>query len=446
MIYIKNSNLANLICICSLLALGLLISTSLASCLDLSASIGNSDGGSSLRIAYGAETIDSIEQEIMANADQGTISNEFSGTGSLPYGSLSKSDTRGNFVQVYRSISGKPGVTKWSYEWRTFSLLSSTDGYGVGAQLWLNAKNAYAIKCGSSSSSNAGGNVVAETKIVSSPDPISSIVNYYASSTAFPSQSAAYQSLSSAKGESIQILSKASDAGRSASAEINCNTESSLGSSSLDNSSSTATKTKDSAIAKLKFNSASGLKVCASLSASNPSKDKAQATADRCQDNKGIVTFSSFCGSSEYTNSYARADISSLKANLPVGGKMSVCMTASTTTYAGILCKCSVSTSFCGKANLLKFPYDTANWKSYSFASKSGGLVKAQQSGYGQSYQYTSGGTVRNSCFIFNAEASKSGYKNVKKEAIVYNKATKMYSYAEVRLTGAPDAAQGNLK
>jgi hypothetical protein len=416
-----------------------------ASCLDLLASTGNSDCDSSLQIAYGAETIDAIDQKIDVNANQGTISNHLSGTGSLPYSSLSKSDASGNFAQVYRSISGKPGVTKWSYDWRTFSLFSSSLGYGVGAQLWLNANNAYAISCGSSSSSKVGGSVAAETKIVSSPDTISSIVNYYAASTAFSRESTAYQSVSAAKGESIQIVSKASDTGGMASAGINCNTDSSIGSSTLGSSSSSAIRTKTSATAKLKFNSASGLSVCAYLSASNPARDEARASANRCQDDKGIVTFSSFSGSSEYTNSYARADIYCLKANLPVGGKMSICMAASTYPSSGLAGRCSVSTSFGGKAYLYKYPYDTANWKSYSFASKSNGLIKAQQSAYGQSYQYKSGGIVRNSGFTFDTEASKSGYATARKGKVVYNKAAKTYSYAQVSLAGAPYVSQGYL-
>jgi hypothetical protein len=415
------------------------------SCLDLSASIGNSDSGSSLQVAYGAETVDSIYQEIEMDANKGTISNQFSGSGSLPYSSLGKSDARGNFVRVYRSISGKPGVTKWSYEWKTFSLVSSSAGYGVGAQLWLNANNAYAISCGSSSSSNRAGNAVADTKIVSSLGPTSSITNYYASSTAFSGECDVYQCVSAARGESIQVVSKAYDTGGSAIAAILCNTDSSIGSSSLDNSCSSAIKTKTGAKAKLKFNSASGLSLNSYLSASNPSGDEAHGNLNRYQTDKNIATFSSFCGSSEYTNSYARTDISNLKVNLPVGSVMSVCIASSTTLSAGLVGKCSVSTSFVGKTNLYKYPYSKSDWKSYSFASKSSGLIRAQQSSYGKSSQYKSGQSIRNSYFAFNSEASKSGYATAGKKVVAYNKAAKMYSCAQVTISGAPYVSHGCL-
>jgi hypothetical protein len=132
-----------------------------------------------------------------------------------------------------------------------------------------------------------------------------------------------------------------------------------------------------------------------------------------------------------------------LKANLPVGGKMSISMAASTYPSAGLVGKCTVSTSFGGKACLYKYPYDSTKWNSYSFASKSGGVIKAQQSAYGQSYQYASGGVARNSGFTFIAEASKSGCTSARKEAVANNKATKMRSYAQVRLSGAPYVTQG---
>ncbi|MDD4093878.1 MAG: hypothetical protein PHF94_04615 [Methanothrix sp.] len=443
MIYIKHMSLRCLICTYSLLTLSLLMNSYPVSCLELSASTGSCEGSSSLQIGYGAETIDAIDQKIDLDAGQRTISNNLCGTGSLPYSSMSKADARGNYVKVYRSISGKPGVTKWEYEWKTFALYSSSDGYGVGAQLWLDANNAYTISCGSSSSRKVGGGTASETTITSSPDPLSSIVNYYVASTAFANEAKTYQSASAAKGESIQIVSRASDTGGSASAGINCNTDSSIGSSSISNFCSSGTRTKTSATANLKFSSASGLGVSAYLSASNPTRDEARGTANRCQDDKGIVTFSSFCGSSQYTNSYARADIYSLKANLPVGGKMSINMAASTYPSAGLVGKCTVSTSFGGKACLYKYPYDSTKWNSYSFASKSGGVIKAQQSAYGQSYQYASGGVARNSGFTFIAEASKSGYTSARKEAVANNKATKMRSYAQVRLSGAPYVTQG---
>ena len=110
MIYIKHMSLRCLICTYSLLTLSLVMNSYPVSCLELSASTGSCEGSSSLQIGYGAETIDAIDQKIDLDAGQRTISNNLCGTGSLPYSSMSKADARGNYVKVYRSISGKPVV------------------------------------------------------------------------------------------------------------------------------------------------------------------------------------------------------------------------------------------------------------------------------------------------------------------------------------------------
>jgi hypothetical protein len=126
-------------------ALIFLIGISATSGLQLTVSTGNNDDSSAIGMVYGAKIIDRIDQKIGVNANEGVLSNHVSGTGSLPYSSISSSDTMGNKAGVYRSIYGKAGVTSWDYEWNTYTPLSSSAGNGKGAQLWLNAYKAYTI-------------------------------------------------------------------------------------------------------------------------------------------------------------------------------------------------------------------------------------------------------------------------------------------------------------
>ncbi|HWQ20799.1 MAG TPA: hypothetical protein VN455_13540 [Methanotrichaceae archaeon] len=136
--------------------LACLILASLASGMELSATIDGSSGSSSTSILYGSTIDDYNYEQIQLNPDDCTLSNTFSGSGSLPYSSISKSDTKGNFVTAYRSISGKPGVTGWNYDWSTYLPYSSTAGYGVGAGLTLNVANAYSFNGGSYGSNKEG--------------------------------------------------------------------------------------------------------------------------------------------------------------------------------------------------------------------------------------------------------------------------------------------------
>ncbi|MFA6372663.1 MAG: hypothetical protein WCW68_08560 [Methanothrix sp.] len=139
-----------------LLTFIVLISVSLSCGLKLSASTGSNDGSSNLGMVYGAKTIDTIDQKIKLNADDGTLSNHISGKGSLPYSSINKRDSKGNSATAYRSIYGKSGYTSWNYDWYTYKPYSNTAGYGVGAWLNLNVANAYSFTGGSYGSNKEG--------------------------------------------------------------------------------------------------------------------------------------------------------------------------------------------------------------------------------------------------------------------------------------------------
>ncbi len=139
-----------------LLALFFLISVSLTSGLELSASTGGNDGSSSTHVVYGSTVDDYANEHIGLSPADGTLSNTFSGSGSLPYGSISKSDVKGNSATAYRSVSGKSGVTSWNYDWNTYVPYSSTAGNGVGTWLKFNVANAYSLSGGSYGSNLEG--------------------------------------------------------------------------------------------------------------------------------------------------------------------------------------------------------------------------------------------------------------------------------------------------
>jgi hypothetical protein len=177
-----------------------LISVSLVSGLSLTASVEGNGVSSSTHTVYGATIDDFANQHIGLNPEEGTLSNAFSGSGSLPYNSLSISDTKGNYAEVHRSVSGEPGVTRWTYDWNTYMPHSSNAGYGVGARLWLTASNAYSISGGSSSSNKEGDNAQANTNINSNSLTASSLSDYYTEATAFTNAANAYQRANSASG------------------------------------------------------------------------------------------------------------------------------------------------------------------------------------------------------------------------------------------------------
>jgi len=124
----------------------------LTSGLELTASTGGNGGSSSINAAYVATITDYAKEHIQLNPEGGTLSNAFSGSGSLPSSSISIRDPKGNYASVYRGISGKSKVTTWNYDWNTYYPYSSTAGSGVGAWLSLTANNAYSISGGSYSS------------------------------------------------------------------------------------------------------------------------------------------------------------------------------------------------------------------------------------------------------------------------------------------------------
>jgi hypothetical protein len=181
------------------LTLIFLIGASIASGLQLSASTGGNGGSSSTKVSYEATLDDYAQQHVVLNPGDGTLSNAYSGSGSLGGASLSMYDSKGNYAYVYRSVSGAPGVTTWSYDWNTYKPYSSTTGYGAGAQLWLTASKAYSIR-GNGYSSNAEGDSADASMTVgsSSSGTTSYLSNYYVNSYAYTNQVGVYQSASSA--------------------------------------------------------------------------------------------------------------------------------------------------------------------------------------------------------------------------------------------------------
>jgi hypothetical protein len=192
-----------------LLTLIFLISVSMTSGLELSASTGGNEGSSSTMVVYGATVDDYAKEHIGLSPEDGTLSNAFSGSGSLHYGSISKSDGKGNYAQVYREISGKPRTTEWSYDWKTYKTTSSTAGPGVGAWLSLTASNAYSISGGSYSSNREGYNAQVNTNI-NSNSPTSSLSDYYTQANAYEKDVDAWQISGSASGENIALYAKTS--------------------------------------------------------------------------------------------------------------------------------------------------------------------------------------------------------------------------------------------
>ncbi|MRS04078.1 hypothetical protein EG832_12790, partial [bacterium] len=180
------------------LTLILLICISIASGLKLSASTGGS-GSSSNDVTFGATVDDYAYQHIGLSPGDATLASATSGSGSLPGASISKTDSKGNYVYVYRSVSGKPGVTTWNFDWRTYTPYSSTAGYGLGAELWLTASKAYSIT-GKGKSSNAEGDSAEAFMTVGSSYPYTTsyLSNYYVNPYAFTNEVGVYQKADSA--------------------------------------------------------------------------------------------------------------------------------------------------------------------------------------------------------------------------------------------------------
>ena len=179
--------------------LAFLISVSLTSGLQLTASTGGNDGSSSTTVVYGATVNDYADEQIGLNPGAATLAKSGSGTGTLPFNSLSLTDAHGNSVSVSRSVYGTPVATTWNYEWWTYYPYSATAGYGVGAWMTLTASNAYQIY-GRGSSSNTEGDVADAYMMVgsSSPYTTSSLIGYSINPTAFTNEARVYQSAISA--------------------------------------------------------------------------------------------------------------------------------------------------------------------------------------------------------------------------------------------------------
>ncbi|MFB3764531.1 MAG: hypothetical protein ACE14P_04705 [Methanotrichaceae archaeon] len=188
---IPAKEIARILSLSSLL-LSIFISTTCG--LQLTASTGGNVGSSSTTITYGSTVEDFANEHIGLNPSDGTLSNAFSGSGSLPSSSNSICDSSGNSAKVYRSVSGKAVTTRWSYDWSTYRTSS-----GVGASLSLTASNAYSINGGSSSSNKEGDNAQVDTYVgVSNSQATSQLTNYNTKAEASATQVSASQSFNSA--------------------------------------------------------------------------------------------------------------------------------------------------------------------------------------------------------------------------------------------------------
>lgn len=248
-----------------------LISISLTSGLELSASTGGNDGSSSTMVVYGANVDDYANEHIGLNPGDGMLSNAFSGTGNLPSSSIGIRDAKGNYAYVSRSVSGKPVTTKWKYDWNTYRPTSSTAGSGVGAWLSLTASNAYSISGGSSSSNREGDNAYASTNINSNSLPTSSLSNYYTDANAFTNAANAYQTANSAAGISIVMGSVAKNKESDQAWDTIT-----LKSGSLSGYSDSASAALRTAATSQKINSASGSSIAVGPVAKNNEGDQAQ--------------------------------------------------------------------------------------------------------------------------------------------------------------------------
>jgi len=179
--------------------LALLISVSLTSGLQLTALTGSNGGSSSTSVVYGATVTDYADQQIGLNPTTLAATSSISGSGTLPFSSLTINDANGNFASVSRSVYGISGVTTWNYEWQTYFPYSATVGYGVGAWLKLTASKATQIY-GKGYASNREGDVAQAYMTVgtTSGSAVSSINSYSINPTAFTNEARVYQDAVSA--------------------------------------------------------------------------------------------------------------------------------------------------------------------------------------------------------------------------------------------------------
>jgi len=152
-----------------------LVNVVLASGVEISASTGGAEGSSSTDVVFGAKSADYAYEKIKLDPVNGDLSNTFYGSGSLPWASITKTDTKGNRATAYRSVTGIPTVTTWSYDWGTYSPYSSSAGYGVGAWLRSNV-NAAKDFTGGSYGSNQEGDYAGTYAMGSSPSGVGNLL------------------------------------------------------------------------------------------------------------------------------------------------------------------------------------------------------------------------------------------------------------------------------
>lgn len=183
-----------------------IISVSAASGISITASIGANGDSSYAFTQHGATTNDHVKEQIQLKPEDNTLSDIIYGTGPLPYKAIAIKDSKGNYAQVYRSVTGTEKTT-YNYDWNT-QKVSSASGSGVSASLTLNANNANTITGGSSSYNREGDKASADIEINS--DSSESILdNYQTVATAFGNSANAYQSLGFAAGDVVDVKSHA---------------------------------------------------------------------------------------------------------------------------------------------------------------------------------------------------------------------------------------------
>jgi hypothetical protein len=169
---------------------------------DLSVAVSCGDGHSDMKstVAYGDDTI-SASQNLIADPRLG-MSNHFSFQGSLVPGAYSSyTDSQGNSVSLYRMVSGVAS-TYGSWDWAITTSIPS--GSWAQGELWLNAFNAKLIYA-ESSAANGEGDKAKSAATISSVSAISNLNNYYTMAYANPNTVSTAQSATSAKGDTINF-------------------------------------------------------------------------------------------------------------------------------------------------------------------------------------------------------------------------------------------------
>jgi hypothetical protein len=182
------------------LTLVFFLSVSMVLGLELTASTGSNGDISTTTVGYSSTEDDNANEHIGLNPEKGTLSNSFSGTGTLPYSTLRIRDSKGNFAFVSRSIYGKPKTTTWTYDWSTYNPTSATTGEsGVGVWMSLTSANANSISGSGYASNREGDAAQAGIQLGSSSRSItSSLSDYNVRSVAFSDGVSVSQSAASA--------------------------------------------------------------------------------------------------------------------------------------------------------------------------------------------------------------------------------------------------------